>query len=91
MRDVELGFTRLWTIKEAIVKAQGAGLAIPLNAMDVVGSSSRVLLRTPGHKSQISWVKEVGVIQGYAASVGAIGAEFDINLINCQRRIAYQY
>jgi 4'-phosphopantetheinyl transferase len=78
-------FTRLWTLKEAVIKALGHGLAMPLDAMDLVdiaaGEASQVLLQTPGVASQTLWLKELRLVDGYASSIAAIGAEFTARVI----------
>lgn len=85
LSQVESGFTRLWTMKEAIMKAVGLGLAIPLNDIDVTdvaeGRTSSIQLRTAGLEPQILWLKELRLVPGYAASVAAVGAEHTVQFM----------
>jgi 4'-phosphopantetheinyl transferase len=84
MNQVEFGFTRLWTMKEAIMKAIGRGLSIPLNDIDVMdvaaGRTSRVRLQTQGLE-WVLWLKELDLVAGYATSIAAVGAEQTVHLI----------
>lgn len=86
LRQIESGFMRLWTMKEAISKAVGLGLAIPLNEIDVVdvaeGRTSRILLQTSGLESQLLWLKELSLLKGYTASVAAVGVEQSVRLMS---------
>jgi 4'-phosphopantetheinyl transferase len=87
LRRVESGFTRLWTMKEAIMKAVGLGLAIPLDAIDVTdvaeGRTSYIQLRTESREPRMLWLKELSLVTGYAASVAAAGEEHTIQLMGC--------
>jgi 4'-phosphopantetheinyl transferase len=73
------GFLRLWTMKEAIIKAVGRGLSIPLCDVDVTdiaeGKASSMTLDT-----QELWVKELEVVEGYAAAVSMVGGEAEVSL-----------
>jgi|SRR5688572_5121936 len=85
MKHVESGFLRLWTMKEALVKALGCGLSIPLNAIDVVdiaeGTTSTFGLQMVALKPQTLWLRELELLEGYAASVAAIGVDFNIRIV----------
>lgn len=71
------GFVRLWTAKEAVIKAVGQGLAIPLSGVDVKdvvqGQSSVVTVNANGDESQQLWVSELRAPEGYAAAVAVTG------------------
>jgi 4'-phosphopantetheinyl transferase len=85
MKRSNLGFVRLWTMKEAITKAVGEGLSIPLAAIDVSsvaeGNTSQVFIQTNGLEGRSVWVKELDVIVGYIASIAVVGNEHTIRLI----------
>lgn len=72
----EAGFLRLWTGKEAIVKALGGGLSVPLCDFDITrvleGSTSSITISTRGHVPRTVWLNEVAVPPGYAAAVATL-------------------
>lgn len=71
----DYAFFRIWTRKEAYVKARGGGLTIPLNSFDVsLDSSNAELLRAPDRERWRMFHLEAG--PGYcAAAVVEPGAE----------------
>lgn len=79
------GFLRLWTMKEAIIKAVGRGLSIPLSDVDVTdiaeGKTSIMALKTPDIETQTLWLKELDIVEGYAAAVAIIGDQGRVNLL----------
>lgn len=85
MQQAESGFMRLWTMKEAVLKAVGHGLSIPLNCVDVAdvaaGGESRVLVRTSRLESRQVWLKELKLLESYIASVAAVGGEFTVRIM----------
>ncbi len=85
LRRTENGFLRLWTTKEAIIKAIGRGLSIPLSDVDVTdvveGKTSVITLRTIEPAPQTLWLKELNLMNDYTAAVAVIGAERSIRLM----------
>lgn len=61
-------FCRLWTCKEAWMKAEGQGMALPLNQVEVTFPSSGAVLRelTPPREW---YVRELELTPGYCAAV----------------------
>ena len=72
----ENGFHRLWAMKEAIIKAMGLGVSIPLSHIDVTdileGKTSSITLRTPGIEPQMLWLRELFLLSNYAAAVATV-------------------
>jgi 4'-phosphopantetheinyl transferase len=62
-------FYRIWTRKEAWVKAQGSGLAIPLDTVDVSGTVAGWLL------------EDIAIAPDYAAAVARPGGRASIRII----------
>jgi 4'-phosphopantetheinyl transferase len=77
LKETEGGFLRLWAAKEAIIKAVGRGLAIPLSDVDVtdivVGRKSSILLETAGLECRTIWVTPLVLVEGYASAVAVDG------------------
>lgn len=73
LREAEGGFVRLWTAKEAVIKAIGQGLAIPLSDVDVTdvvdGQSSLVTVALDSGATTQLWVRELQMPEGYAGAV----------------------
>jgi 4'-phosphopantetheinyl transferase len=72
-------FTWLWTRKEAYIKADGRGLQLQLDLIDVATSPDRVLLREQGTGRWAPcqrWIlRDVAVDPGYAAAVAVEGSD----------------
>jgi 4'-phosphopantetheinyl transferase len=71
-------FARFWTRKEAYIKADGRGMQLPLDRIDVATSPDRVLLWTPETgrwTASPRWtVLSLPAEPGYAAAVAAEGS-----------------
>jgi 4'-phosphopantetheinyl transferase len=71
------GFARLWTRKEALIKADGRGLGLPLLHIDVSGRGSRPLMRDESTRRWLPsprWrLRTLHVGGSYAAAVAADG------------------
>jgi 4'-phosphopantetheinyl transferase len=67
------GFFRCWTRKEAYVKAQGAGLSLPLHQFDVSlepGDANALLSTRPDKTEAANWsLQEVPAGDGYVAAL----------------------
>jgi len=85
LRQTEKGFFRLWTIKEAILKAVGRGLSIRLSDVDVTdiveGRASMISLKASGLVSQPLWLQELKLVDDYATAVAVVGAAREIRLM----------
>ena len=83
LRRTQNGFLRLWTMKEAVIKAVGRGLSIPLSDVDVTdiaeGNASTITLETPGLEKQTLWLKELNAAKDYAAAISMVGSEGAVN------------
>jgi 4'-phosphopantetheinyl transferase len=88
LSHAEGGFLRLWAAKEAVVKAMGGGLSIPLCNFDVVdvleGKSSSVTVSTPSNGCQSLWVSELELAPNYSAAVAVVSGKEDRS---CELRI----
>ena len=86
LKQTEGGFLRLWTAKEAIIKAVGRGLSIPLSDVDVTdivaGTASSVVLETEGLERRAIWVNELVLIEGYAAAVAVDGDRHSLRIFS---------
>jgi 4'-phosphopantetheinyl transferase len=73
-------FARIWTRKEAYIKADGRGLSFPLMHIDVATSEHRVRLRDDARDAWTAcsrWtLQPVEVAPGYAATVAAEGSDW---------------
>jgi 4'-phosphopantetheinyl transferase len=70
-------FYKLWTRKEAVLKAQGEGLLKPLGCFDMAANGDvsrpwRVFVRE-GPVAEDFWVMDVNSLEGFAASMASAG------------------
>lgn len=63
-------FFRLWARKEAWIKAQGGGLAIPLDSVDLSGD-------TPGW-----FIEDLSIAPGYSAAIARPGSPAEIRIVD---------
>jgi 4'-phosphopantetheinyl transferase len=65
------GFYRIWTRKEAVLKAMGVGLDAPISLLDVTADVARWDTAVPsGSNTARSWcLRDVDVAPGYAAAL----------------------
>ncbi len=71
-RERLTGFFRIWVVKEAVLKASGVGLSVPLRSVEVLfESDGRVTVIGESEKSEPAWrVFEVPIpVGGYQAAV----------------------
>jgi 4'-phosphopantetheinyl transferase len=60
------GFYRLWTLKEAVLKADGRGLSFPLSEIEITITPAGPLLNTG------EWIlSELNLAAGYTAAIAA--------------------
>lgn len=74
-------FARMWTRKEACVKADGRGLGQDLTALDVATAPPRVLVREESGSWSASprWtVRSIAVENGFAAALAAEGDDWRV-------------
>ena len=75
-------FLRYWVSKEAVLKAQGVGLAFPLDAFAIVfardGATARVTSTDPRRLSPAWTVRMLSVGAGWPAAVAAAGDDWTL-------------
>ncbi len=75
-------FLRMWTRKEAVIKAVGTGLAMPLDEFDVSSAGDSGVWRTVRVPAQpdIDWaVRDVPTAPNYRAALTVEGAALDVS------------
>jgi 4'-phosphopantetheinyl transferase len=86
LKRTEGGFFSLWTAKEAIIKAVGRGLSIPLSDVDVTdvvsGTASSIVLETAGIEVRTIWVNSLVLAEGYAAAAAVDGSPLPIRVLS---------
>jgi 4'-phosphopantetheinyl transferase len=77
-----VAFFRCWTRKEAYLKAQGEGLALPLNEFDVslaAGDTNALLGTRPDQTEASRWsIREIPAGAGYVAALFAAGLDWQL-------------
>lgn len=72
-------FTRLWTLKEAYLKALGLGLTQPLNSFEIGFEGGAPKLVTPLKTHPGDWcLRELDVAPGYAAAICVEGSDCEL-------------
>lgn len=69
-------FYRTWTRKEAIVKATGAGLGVPLPSINVTAAAAQKLAvaEYPARADSADWtLRDIRVAPGYVAALAVLG------------------
>jgi 4'-phosphopantetheinyl transferase len=75
------GFFRLWTLKEACIKAAGGGLSIPLNQFEIRVAQKTATLGTLDPALAGPWdIRELPAPDGYAAAVAIRGTSSDLSV-----------
>ncbi len=89
LSHTDAGFVRLWATKEAVIKALGGGLTIPLCDFDVTGvlegRTSTVTIATGDPAPRTLWLSEIQAPPGYAAAIATL-SERRIVAGNCRLR-----
>ena len=83
-RDVEAqrrAFFLIWTLKEAVVKAIGCGLSIPLDSFEVSIAASRPTMALAPAGTSRTWWLQATVIEDYCLSLAVPGAA-EVGLIH---------
>jgi 4'-phosphopantetheinyl transferase len=77
--EKQLGFYRIWTRKEAVLKAMGVGLDVPLMALDVSGEMARWDPKVPAalNDGRHWFLHDLDVGPGHAAALACEANVFD--------------
>jgi 4'-phosphopantetheinyl transferase len=78
------GFFRLWSVKEAILKADGKGMSIPLADVDtsnILAGMSPYISLPDGEGDLSLWVTELHAVEGYTAAVALEGTAPRVRII----------
>jgi 4'-phosphopantetheinyl transferase len=78
-------FYRYWTAKEAVIKAQGRGLAVPLDCFHVAFNdgqhTARVISHDQSHLDPGWFVRVVDCGEGWHGAVAASGSDWSVRLM----------
>jgi len=75
-------FFRIWTLKEAVVKALGTGLSTPLDSFEISIASSRpAMARAPMNAPRTWWLQQA-TMDGYCLALAVPGVG-DVGLTHC--------
>jgi 4'-phosphopantetheinyl transferase len=76
------GFFAYWTCKEALIKAKGGGLSIPLDtfevAVDFESENVPARILSPADSREKWSIRRLPAPQGYAAAIAGAGDDWDI-------------
>ena len=77
-------FLRMWTAKEAYLKARGVGLSVSPARVEVGAAAGRgeaAPVRLTGEEGPPRWwVREVGPLTGYVGCVASVGCDWEVVL-----------
>lgn len=76
-------FLRIWTAKEAYLKATGQGLTLPPDSVEIaaVGAGGAAPARMAGDREPARWwVRALSPAAGYVGAVAAEGRDWDVEL-----------
>jgi 4'-phosphopantetheinyl transferase len=87
--DKRTNFLRFWTLKEALIKADGRGVSLPLKQIDVSASEGRVAVvnETTGEWRRCTrWkLRTLTPVPGYVAALAAEGQDWRLALWHWSR------
>jgi 4'-phosphopantetheinyl transferase len=81
LEERSVAFLRLWTRKEACVKALGRGLSMPLTAIDVLDDQDRVEVVGGASDGTRFVVTDIDVKPGFVGAVAVAGTDVSVELI----------
>lgn len=74
------GFFRIWARKEAVIKATGRGLSLPLREVDVISAVESKF-----------WVSDLNICEGFASAIAVEGPPHEVCVIQETREGPFQY
>jgi 4'-phosphopantetheinyl transferase len=75
-------FFRIWTMKEAVVKAMGAGMSVPLNEVKIHNTSSQVVHVKCNGLEKSLWCSSLDLLPNFRSAVAIDGSEGYVRLLN---------